>query len=586
MPTRPEFGSDLVVDLLRAAQIEYVAFNPGATFRGVHDSLVNYGGNSRPEIILCCHEEIAVSLAHGYAKAKGKLMAAITHNVVGLQHASMAIFNAFCDRAPILVLGGTGPMDTTKRRPWIDWIHTALVQGSLVRDYVKWDDQPASVAAIPEAFVRAWRIALTEPQGPVYLCLDAALQEEGLERAIPLPDLTRFAPPTSPQGDPRALEDAARRACEAESPLILAESLGRRPGTGAALQRLADLLVAPVVDLGDGHRGRASFPNRHLLDLSGAKQELVQEADLILALDVQDLLGALGEVDRATREVRRLGDRAQLVTISLNDYAHRSWAHTALSLVPVDLAIAADATLALPALVELVEDRLKKDPRAAARRARAERLAARHRALAAEWAATAARQRAERPIAQSALAAQVWEAIKTEDWILTNGTANGWVRRLWDWVPERTLGGSGGAGLGYGLGASLGVALAHRASGKLCVDLQSDGDLLYVTSGLFTAAHHRLPLLIVTCNNRSYYNDEEHQERMAIRRGRAVENKGIGIRIEDPAPDFATIARGFGVHAEGPIDDPAALQPALKRALRVVKEDGLPALLDVVIQAR
>jgi len=233
-----------------------------------------------------------------------------------------------------------------------------------------------------------------------------------------------------------------------------------------------------------------------------------------------------------------------------------------------------------------VEDRLKKDPRAAARRARAERLAARHRALAAEWAATAARQRAERPIAQSALAAQVWEAIKTEDWILTNGTANGWVRRLWDWVPERTLGGSGGAGLGYGLGASLGVALAHRGSGKLCVDLQSDGDLLYVTSGLFTAAHHRLPLLIVTCNNRSYYNDEEHQERMAIRRGRAVENKGIGIRIEDPAPDFATIARGFGVHAEGPIDDPAALQPALKRALRVVKEDGLPALLDVVIQAR
>src|SRR5437773_1890828 len=496
MPTRPEFGSDLVVDLLRAAQIEYVAFNPGATFRGVHDSLVNYGGNSRPEIILCCHEEIAVSLAHGYAKAKGKLMAAITHNVVGLQHASMAIFNAFCDRAPILVLGGTGPMDTTKRRPWIDWIHTALVQGSLVRDYVKWDDQPASVAAIPEAFVRAWRMALTEPQGPVYLCLDAALQEEGLERAIPLPDLTRFPPPTSPQGDPRALEDAARRACEAESPLILAESLGRRPGTGAALQRLADLLVAPVVDLGDGHRGRASFPNRHLLDLSGAKQELVQEADLILALDVQDLLGALGEVDRSTR------------------------------------------------------------------------------------------QRAERPIAQSALAAQVWEAIKTEDWILTNGTANGWVRKLWDWVPERTLGGSGGAGLGYGLGASLGVALAHRGSGKLCVDLQSDGDLLYVTSGLFTAAHHRLPLLIVTCNNRSYYNDEEHQERMAIRRGRAVENKGIGIRIEDPAPDFATIARGFGVHAEGPIDDPAALQPALKRALRVVKEDGLPALLDVVIQAR
>jgi acetolactate synthase I/II/III large subunit len=585
MPTSPEYGSDLVVDLLRAAGIEYVAFNPGATFRGLHDSLVNYGGNRAPEIILCCHEEIAISLAHGYAKAKGRAMAAVTHNVVGLQHASMAIFNAFCDRAPILVLGGTGPMDTTKRRPWIDWIHTALVQGNVVRDYVKWDDQPASVAAIPEGFVRAWRVAMTEPQGPVYLCLDAALQEERLERPIPVPDFGRFNPPSPPQADPRALEDAARQVCEAEAPLILVESLGRKPEAGAALQRLADLLGAPVVDLGDGHRGRASFPNRHPLDLSGARRELVEESDLILALDVQDLLGALGEVDRATREVRRLRD-STLITISLNDYAHRSWAHTALSLVPVDLAIAADAALALPALVELVEDRLKKDPRAGARRARAERLAARHAALAEQWRATAERQRADRPIAQSVLAAEVWEAIKGEDWILANGTANGWVRRLWDWRPERTCGGSGGAGLGYGLGASLGVALAHRGSGKLCVDLQSDGDLLYVTSGLFTAAHHRLPLLMVMCNNRSYYNDEEHQERMAVARGRPVENKGIGIRIEDPAPDFATIARGFGVHAEGPIDDPRALRPALDRALRVVKQDGRPALVDVLVQPR
>jgi thiamine pyrophosphate-dependent acetolactate synthase large subunit-like protein len=498
----------------------------------------------------------------------------------------MAIFNAFCDRVPMLILGGTGPMDTTKRRPWIDWIHTALVQGSLVRDYVKWDDQPASVAAIPEAFVRAWRITLTEPQGPVYLCLDAALQEERLERPIPVPDFGRFAPPSPPQADPQALEDAARRVCEAESPLILVESLGRKPEAGAALQRLADLLAAPVVDLGDGHRGRASFPNRHPLDLSGAKRELVQEADLVLALDVQDLLGALGEVDRSTREVRRLSERAALITISLNDYAHRSWAHTALSLVPVELAIAAEPALALPALVELVEDRLKKDPRAEARQKRAVRLTLWHKKLAEQWRMSVELQRAQRPIAQSVLAAEVWEVVKGEDWILTNGTANGWVRRLWDWRPERTCGGSGGAGLGYGLGASLGVALAHRKSGKLCVDLQSDGDLLYVTSGLFTAAHHRLPLLMVMCNNRSYYNDEEHQERMAVARGRPVERKGIGIRIEDPAPDFATIARGFGVHAEGPIEDPAALRPALERALRVVKGEGRPALVDVVVQPR
>ena len=156
------YGSDLVVDLLRAAGIEHVAINPGATFRGIHDSLVNYG-ERRPEHILTNHEEIAVAMAHGYAKAKGRPMAAFVHDIVGLQHASMAIYNAFCDRAPILVLGGGGPMDATRRRPWIDWIHTALVQGNQVRDYVKLDDQPASVSAIPEAILRAWRVARTEP---------------------------------------------------------------------------------------------------------------------------------------------------------------------------------------------------------------------------------------------------------------------------------------------------------------------------------------------------------------------------------------------------------------------------------------
>src|SRR6266540_6566565 len=210
MPAR--YGSDLVVDLLKLLGIEYVALNPGSSFRGIHDSLVNYesGRQPNPEMILCCHEEIAVAVAHGYAKATGKIMPAIVHNVVGLQHASMAIYNAWCDRTPVMVMGGTGPMNSSKRRPWIDWIHTALVQGNLVRDYVKWDDQPASVAAVPEAFARAYRIAMTEPKGPVYLCFDADLQEGRLDRPIPLPDVARFAPSSPPQADAQVLEDATR----------------------------------------------------------------------------------------------------------------------------------------------------------------------------------------------------------------------------------------------------------------------------------------------------------------------------------------------------------------------------------------
>ncbi len=582
MQQAPGYGSDLVVDLLRAVGIEYVALNPGATYRGLHDSLVNYGGNRAPELVLTTHEEIAVALAHGYAKARGAPMAAVVHDIVGLQHASMAIFNAFCDRAPVLVLGATGPMDATRRRPWIDWIHTALVQGTQVRDYVKLDDQPASIAALPEAFLRAWRVARTEPMGPVYLCLDAGLQEQALERPVALPDAARFQPSAAPHADPRALDAAAGRLAEARSPVIVVESLGRRPEATGPLCRLAELLAAPLIDLAGESQGRPSVPADHPLDLTDARDEAIRDADVLLALDVSSFLSVLGETDRTTREVRLLNERALVIAISLDDYAFRSWAHTFQSLAAVDLPIAADAGLVLPALVAAVEDRLKRDRAAADRSARAERIGARHATLRAEARNVVSLERSARPLAPSVLAAEVWEVIKGEEWVLANGTGKGWARRLWDWRPERSYGGSGGAGLGYGLPAALGVALAHRGSGKVCVNLQADGDLLYVVSALYTAAHHRLPLLTVMFNNRTYGNDEAHQEAVAKARGRPVEQKVVGIRIDDPAPDFARIAQGFGVWAEGPIDTADAVGPALRRALHVVKHEGRPAVVDVI----
>jgi len=580
--TAPVYGSDLVVDLLRAVGIEYVALNPGATYRGLHDSLVNYGGNRAPELVLTTHEEIAVAMAHGYAKARGAPMAAVVHDIVGLQHASMAIFNAFCDRAPVLVLGATGPMDATRRRPWIDWIHTALVQGTQVRDYVKLDDQPASVAALPEAFLRAWRVARAEPMGPVYLCLDAGLQEQALDRPIVLPDAGRFQPAAGPHADPRALDEAARRLAEARSPVIVVESLGRRPEATGPLCRLAELLAAPLVDLAAESQGRPSVPADHPLDMTDARDEAIRDADVVLGLDVSSFLTALGETDRTTREVRLLNERTQIIAISLDDYAFRSWAHTFQSLAPVDLPIAADAGLVLPALVAAVEERLKRDRGAVDRLARAKRIGARHAALRAEARDVVTLERSARPLAPSVLAAEIWAVIKDEDWVLANGTGKGWARRLWDWRPERSYGGSGGAGLGYGLPAALGVALAHRGSGKVCVNLQADGDLLYVVSALYTAAHHRLPLLTVMFNNRTYGNDEAHQEAVAKARGRPIEQKVVGIRIDDPAPDFARLAQGFGVWAEGPIDTADAVGPALRRALRVVKDEGRPALVDVI----
>ena len=222
------YGSDVIVDLLRGFGIPYAALNPGATYRGLHDSIVNYGGNT-PEMILCTHEEIAVSIAHGYAKATGKPMAAIVHDVVGLLHAAMTIYYAFIDRVPLILIGATGPLDRQKRRPHIDWIHSALVQGNAIRDYVKWDDQPATIADFPASFARAYRTAVTEPAGPVYLCYDAGLQEDELAAPVDVAAFVNAALPAPVQADPRALERAAEWLAAAERPVIVTELTARHP---------------------------------------------------------------------------------------------------------------------------------------------------------------------------------------------------------------------------------------------------------------------------------------------------------------------------------------------------------------------
>ena len=175
------YGSDVMVDAIKACGFKYVSLNPGSSYRGLHDSLVNYGGND-PEIITCNHEKLAVGLAHGYAKAAREPMACILHDIVGLLQGTMGIYYAWIDRAPVVVFGGAGPMAYDRRRPNIDWIHTANIQGNVVRDYTKWDDQPASVASVPESVMRAYRIATAQPQGPVYIALDAGLQEDEVER--------------------------------------------------------------------------------------------------------------------------------------------------------------------------------------------------------------------------------------------------------------------------------------------------------------------------------------------------------------------------------------------------------------------
>ena len=586
--SRPEYGSDVIVDLLRTLGVEYVAGNPGATYRGIHDSIVNHAGNERPEFITCTHEEISVAIAHGYAKATGRVMAAGIHNVVGLQHASMAIFNAYIDRAPALLLGGTGPMDATLRRPWIDWIHTAQVQGNLVRDYVKWDDQPASLAAVPESLFRAQRIALTQPYGPVYVCFDSEIQEQavGPETFIPRIDPAKAQPPRGLQADEDSLEQTVSWLLAAERPVIIADYLGRSAEAVRALTELADLAAVPVIDAGN----RQSFLNTHPMDLTGARRALIDDADLVLAFDVYDLAGALTVADRSRQPLtNRLRSGAKVVHYTLEGLNVRALVGDVQALAQEDLRVAADSALAVPALVERTRERLRHDgDRREMLAERHARLSERHHALRAEWQAAALAARDQQPLASAATALAVWEAIGagSRPWRLANGSLNDWTSRLWQFTePGLQLGRSGGAGVGYGPGAALGVALAHRHDDTLVVDLQSDGDLLYAPGALWTAAHHQIPLLIVMWNNRTYFNSEEHARFMARTRNRPMENTGVGIHVREPQVDYAGLARSFGVHGEGPVDTYVDLLPALERAVAVVRS-GRPALVDVVSQPR
>ena len=252
------WASDLIVDLLHAYDLPYAAINPGASYRGLHDSIVNYGGN-RPEMLLCQHEETAVQLAHGYAKATGKPMVAILHNLVGLLHANMAIYYAYIDRAPVLIVGATGPMDETKRRPRIDWIHTAQNQGDAVRAYTKWDYQPHVIDGVPEAFARGYSVMMTEPRGPIYMCYDAWLQEQRLEHDVPLPPEGAVRVPSRIAADPVVLAEAADLLAAAARPVIIAEYVGREPAGFHALVALAETAGIPVYDIDS----RLNFPSRH-----------------------------------------------------------------------------------------------------------------------------------------------------------------------------------------------------------------------------------------------------------------------------------------------------------------------------------
>ncbi|MPZ87113.1 MAG: thiamine pyrophosphate-binding protein [Nitriliruptorales bacterium] len=564
------YGSDVVVEGLQGLGLPFISLNPGASFRGVHDSLVHHGA---PEMILTLSENVTVAVAHGYGKATGRPMGAIVHNVVGLQNASMAIFNAWIDQAPVVILGGSGPADHARRRPWIDWIHTAKPQGAVIRDVVKWDDEPRSVEGIPDSLARAYAIASTPPQGPTYVALDSLLQE-----AEVAPDLdARISPPrcgrlTAP---PDELAELADKLLAAEHPVLLADLAGRGEAAFTALQRLATALAAPVVDLG----GRHNFPSSHWADGTLDRDRFLRRADVVLAVDVRDLRWATSVSDMAAHSYQPLvSPDAVLLSMGLNDLLHTGMFDRE-PLVDRAVSAVADSNVALPALADLVE-------RAAGDRRERRRALTRETD---ELRATAARETEDQAgrMTEVTLAAAVWDAVRDGPWLLASGALRGAARRTWQFEDFGCfLGGSGGEGLGYGLGASIGAALAHRDRDTLVVNMQTDGDFLYSASALWTAAQQRLPLLTVVVNNRSYGRDRTHQSVVGRLRGRPVENAAVGIDIEDPAVDFGLIAEAQRVESFGRVMSPGELGPTLRRAAARVRAESLPALVEIVIERR
>lgn len=554
------WGSDVFAEVLRGLGVKYVALNPGSSFRGLHDSLVNKLGNRDPQMLLCLHEEHAVAIAHGYAKVTGEPLAVILHSNVGLMHGTMAIFNAWCDRVPMLIYGATGPLDAALRRPWIDWLHSCRDQAALIRNYIKWDDQPASMEAAIEAMLRADVIARSEPTGPTYVSFDVSIQEKQHDSAPPLPDFARYTPPLPTEPPAAGVARAAAILKAAKKPVILAGRTSRDPADWARRVALAEALGAEVLtDIRIG----ASFPTDHpqhrskpAFFIDDAAGEVLRGADVILSLDWLDLAGTLklaGKVE------------AQVVQISLDYQLHNGWGMEHQGLPAVDLHLACAPDRALHAIADALGVGAGEAPEDLPVKPALDVPAA------------------ETPLDIMTLAGALGAGLEGECATMVR-LPLGWAGEAWHFRhPLDFLGSDGGAGIGSGPGMLIGAALALKDSGRLPVAVLGDGDTMMAASAFWTAAHYGTPFLAVISNNRSFYNDEVHQERVAVARDRPVENKWIGQRIGDPDIDIAGVARAQGCEGIGPVSTVGELVEAVRAGVAMVKA-GKSVVIDARVQ--
>jgi len=568
-------GSDFMLEVFKSIGFDYLFANPGGSFGGLHESVINIGGNKDPEFITCMHEESSVAMSHGYAKVEGKPVLTMAHGTVGLQHAAMALYNAWCDRVPVyLVIGNT--LDVQHRGGEVAWVHSVQDAAGMVREFVKWDDTPVSLQHFAESAVRAYKVAMTPPRLPVVLVADTEMQDNQIPvgENLRIPKLTLTAPPA---GDPAAVAEAAKMLVAAENPVIVA---GRAASSGSAeglrlMVELAETLQAGVID----QYQRLNFPSHHRLNQSLNPRAALANADLVLALEPGDLYGTL----RPVRQRRPI----KVITITSGDLYLKSNYQDFQRFNDTDLSIGADAEATLPALIEAIK-RLTTSDRRIAFEARGAKLAdlSRQNLEQARVAATYGWDAS--PITTARLTTEVWAQVKNEDWSYASEAlfVSNWPLKLWDMNKHyHYIGGKGGAGIGYGAPATLGAAVANKKHGRFTVNIQTDGDMMYAPGILWTAAHHRIPILTLMHNNRAYHQEVMGIQGTANHRGRGIDRIHIGTKIDDPFIDYAKLAQSMGVRSEGPISDSKDLGGAIRRGIEVVKR-GEPYLIDVVTQGR
>jgi benzoylformate decarboxylase len=563
-----KWGSDVVAEVTRRLDLKYIALVPGASYRGFHDSIVNYLGNKNPQMVICLHEEHAVSIADGYGKVTEKPMAVALHSNVGLMHATMTIFNAWCDRTPMIIFGATGPVDAHKRRPWIDWIHTSKDQASMIRHYIKWDDQPASPQAAVESVLRANQIARSAPYGPVYVCLDVGLQEEPLTEKVLIPNAARFAPAPAPAVPQASVIKALKAIGKAKFPLILMGRVSRKQADWNRRVRFAEMVGAAVMT---SSNDPSSFPTTHPLHLaapclrpSKTATALIEKADLIVSMDWLDLGGVL-RLALGSAQTQEPADKT-IIHCSVDSYRTNGWSMDHQALAAVDIPIHAEPDQFIAQMLEELD--ANKAPKI---KTRPELKSIVHCNDALGASAKAANGKS---MTLWDMAMTVREFAKKRP-VTFARLSLGWPGEAVEFDgPLSFMGNDGGGGVGTGPGHCVGTALALKGSGRIPVGVIGDGDYLMGVSALWTASHMDIPLMIVVADNRSYFNDEMHQERVAQMRDRPPQNRWIGQRIDDPRVDLVAMARAQGFDAEAPVSTAEALAKALKKGADIVAKGG------------